>query len=178
MSGYVNWPFDTSVCGQMAAVGRHSRMISDLDCGWACSSETSNLFGFSSLFIWSLYIILAGAHLLGILTDSVKCVVRHHGASKLRYFNVQWREHFCVSELKWQKSLSQTSIKTCLIWQHLKNCCIKWRNIIISWGASFQFSFSLRQHLRSKLACSAARRSRKYQESWTSVMILPLFASF
>lgn len=47
VSGYVNWPFDTSVCGQMATVGHHSRMISDLECGWACSSETSNS-------IWSL----------------------------------------------------------------------------------------------------------------------------
>lgn len=47
VSGYVNWPFDTSVCGQMATVGHHSRMISDLEYGWACSSETSNN-------IWSL----------------------------------------------------------------------------------------------------------------------------
>lgn len=121
VSGYVNCPL-TPLCvdrwPQLAAIQGWSQTLSVVG---LVLQRRPMVFGFSSLFIWSLYSILAGAHLLGILADSVKCVVRHHGASNLRYFNVQWTEHFCVSELKLHKSLSQTSINACLIWQqHLK----------------------------------------------------------
>lgn len=88
VSGYVNWPFDTSVCGQMATVGHHSRMISDLECGWAVLQRRPAAFALSSLFIWSLFSILSEAHLLAGLAGSVKSGVRH-GASNLRYFNIQ-----------------------------------------------------------------------------------------
>lgn len=89
----------------------------------------------SPLCLLDLFSILAVVHLLAVLNDCVKYVVRH-GASV--------SEH-PVRLLELEKSLPQTCINMWIMFalaRTFENCCIKWRNITISWVPRFQFSFS------------------------------------